>query len=63
MALVVLFNSRDTLGHVYACFVREWRALEGFGEFSEVLWLLCKHRIIVDAKCFYGSLTGLNLKF
>lgn len=58
--LVSLFETKESLGEVRRRFAAEHaRALEK-PEFDEVVWLLSKSRIIVNAEAFQGTLEGTH---
>ena len=58
--LLTLFDNKDSLGEVRLKFTaKRGRSLEK-KEFDEIVWLLGKNRIIMNAEVFYGTLEGTH---
>jgi hypothetical protein len=60
LALINSFNRKDTLKEIRQRFCTQHVVNLTPGEFNDIVWLLNKHNLILDAKNFRGMLGGMG---
>jgi Fe-S-cluster containining protein len=60
LCLIRLFDSKDTLQKIRQRFCEQQQVGLAQNEFYEIVWLLNKHNIILNAKNFRGMLAGMG---
>jgi hypothetical protein len=60
MALIDLFNRKESLGQIYQRFCAQHPDVLTQQEFFEIVWLLNRHNIILDSSNFRGMLAGMG---
>ena len=60
LGLISLFGRKDTLIDTYKRFCSQFDISLEKSEFHEIVWLLNKHRIILDSRNFPGMLSGMG---
>ena len=60
MALIDLFNCKESLGQIYQRFCAQHPEVLSHQEFFEVIWILNKHNIVLDSRNFQGMLSGMG---
>jgi hypothetical protein len=60
LALIRSFDRKESLDKIRQQFCTQHRVNLTPGEFNEIIWLLNKHNLILDAKNFRGMLAGMG---